>query len=152
MLKASRFADCTGDATVGFLAGADHEVTKENHLGASNLWNVNDAPSAKELLKCECTDSNALNTSVQMLKGPVGFSRCPWAIDLSNKSFPKRKPPREQPTTGLNTLGDWFWESDFDRDPIEDMEWVRNLNFRAMYGAWDALKNLDKVFPNQRLT
>jgi hypothetical protein len=28
---------------------------------------------------------------------------------------------------------------------------VRDWNFRAMYGAWDALKNVDKVLPNHRL-
>jgi hypothetical protein len=151
-LQARWFADCTGDATVGFLAGADHEVTRERHMGASNLWNVNDVPSAKELLKCECTDSNALNTTVQVMKTPVKFPRCPWAVDLSDKPFPGRKNAGALAAKpGLNSLGDWFWESGFDRDPIQDMEWVRDLNFRAMYGAWDALKNVDKAFPYHRL-
>ena len=27
------------------------------------------------------------------------------------------------------------------------MEYMRDWNFRAMYGAWDALKNVDKVSP-----
>ena len=31
------------------------------------------------------------------------------------------------------------------------MEYVRDWNFRAMYGAWDALKNVDKVLPNYEL-
>jgi hypothetical protein len=50
-----------------------------------------------------------------------------------------------------NKLGGWYWESGFDRDPIKEMEYVRDWNFRAMYGAWDALKNVDKVLPNHRL-
>ena len=37
-------------------------------------------------------------------------------------------------------LGGWYWESGFDRHPIDEMEYVRDWNFRAMYGAWDALK------------
>ena len=41
-LAAKFFADCTGDGTVGFLAGADYEVSKESIMGASNLWNVMD--------------------------------------------------------------------------------------------------------------
>ena len=28
---------------------------------------------------------------------------------------------------------------------------IRDQNFRAMYGAWDALKNVDKVLPNHKL-
>ena len=31
------------------------------------------------------------------------------------------------------------------------MEWIRDLNFRAMYGAWDTLKNVDRVYPNHKL-
>lgn len=42
-LSAKLFADCTGDASVGFLAGADFEVSREGRMGASNLWNLLDA-------------------------------------------------------------------------------------------------------------
>ena len=36
------FADCTGDATVGFLAKADYEMTEQGHQGGSNLWTTTD--------------------------------------------------------------------------------------------------------------
>ena len=45
------FADCTGDACVGALAGADFDIKATDHMGPCNLWNV-----------CECTDTNAINT------------------------------------------------------------------------------------------
>ena len=45
----------------------------------------------------------------------------------------------------------WYWESGFDRDPIIEMEYIRDWNFRAMYGAWDTLKNVDGLYPNHRL-
>ena len=48
-------------------------------------------------------------------------------------------------------LGGWFWETGFNKDPIRDVEWMRDQNLRAMYGAWDALKNVDKLYPNHRL-
>ena len=48
-------------------------------------------------------------------------------------------------------LGGWFWETGFDKDPIKDVEWMRDQNLRAMYGAWDALKNVDGQYPNHRL-
>ncbi len=148
-LTAKWFADCTGDGAVGFLAGADHEISKEDHLGASNLWNVRDA---KELLKCECKDTNALSTIVAM--GPVAapFPRCPWAIDLAGKPFPGHEKTKDgKDKISLDRLGGWYWESGFNQDPIADVEWMRDLNFRAMYGAWDTLKNVDHLYPNMKL-
>ena len=150
-LTARWFADCTGDGTIGFLAGADNEVSREDHLGASNLWNVRDA---KELLLCECKDTNALNNAMALADKPAPFPRCPWAVDLTDKPFPGR--PKKVADKGKNakppgTLGGWFWESGFDKDPIADVEWMRDQNLRAMYGAWDALKNVDKLYPNYKL-
>lgn len=130
------FADCTGDAVVGALAGADFEMEPKGRMGPCNLWNV-----------CECNDTKALNTNVAPQSGPQPFPRCPWALDLTDKPFPGRSKVKPNPLQ----LGGWYWESGFDRDPITEMETIRDWNFRAMYGAWDAMKNVDKVLPNQRL-
>ncbi len=111
------FADCTGDGCVGYLAGADYEMTLDGHMGRCNLWNVLDTGE------------------------PVSFARCPWALDLGSKPFP----------TGEKQLGAWFWESGFYHDPFEKSEYIRDWNFRAMYGAWDALKNVKGIFPNHKL-
>ena len=146
------FADCTGDGVIGALAGADSETTQTGHMGPSNLWNVKDAGQPEPFPKCECEDTNALNMSFAASETPAPFPRCPWAIDLSDKAFPGRqlagKPAVKDP---LNKLGGWYWESGFDRDPITDVEWMRDQNFRAMYGAWDTLKNVDKLYPNHKL-
>ncbi|MBM3860811.1 MAG: FAD-dependent oxidoreductase [Verrucomicrobia bacterium] len=117
------FADCTGDGAVGALAGADFDVHPKGRMGPCNLWNV-------------------IETETPQL-----FPRCPWALDLSDKPFPGRSATK--PNT--NQLGGWYWESGFDRDPFLELEYVRDWNFRAMYGAWDAMKNVDKVLPNHRL-
>jgi hypothetical protein len=130
------FADCTGDAAVGALAGADFEIEPQGRMGPCNLWNV-----------CECKDTNALNTATAAMAEPQPFPRCPWALDLTDKPFPGRSQTRPDPLQ----LGGWYWESGFDRHPIDDMEYIRDWNFRAMYGAWDAMKNVDKVLPNHRL-
>jgi hypothetical protein len=130
------FADCTGDACIGALAGADFDIQEKNKMGPCNLWNV-----------CECKDTNAINTGTDESAEAVSFPRCPWALDLSDKPFPGRSKVKPDP----NQLGGWYWESGFDRDPINEMEYVRDWNFRAMYGAWDALKNVDKVLPNHTL-
>ena len=81
------------------------------------------------------------------------FPRCPWAVDLTRQAV--SRPQEAQRPIGakapLSNLGGWFWESGFDKDPITDIERIRDQNFRAMYGAWDALKNVDKLYPNHRL-
>ncbi len=122
-LAARVFADCTGDGDLGALAGADFDMTPTGHMGPCNLWNVKE------------TDT------------PQPFPRCPWALDLTDKPFPGRHKDKPDP----NKLGGWYWESGFDLDPIAKAEAVRDWNFRAMYGAWDALKNVDGVFPNHAL-
>jgi hypothetical protein len=147
------FADCTGDGEVGYLAGADHEVTAEKHMGASNLWHVEDTGRAEPFPRCLCQDTNALNTALTPTTNAAPFPRCPWAVDLSAKPFPGRPDASgKAPAEPLKGLGEWFWESGFDRDPIRDVEWMRDLNLRAMYGAWDTLKNVDKLYPNHKLS
>ncbi|MFW6169644.1 MAG: FAD-dependent oxidoreductase [Planctomycetota bacterium] len=117
------FADCTGDGCLGYLAGADYEMTETGHMGRCNLWNVVE------------TDR------------PRPFPRCPWALDLSDKPFPGRNDDKR----GARALGGWYWESGFDHDPFEKSEYIRDWNFRAAYGAWDALKNVDGRYPNHKL-
>lgn len=152
-IQATYFADCTGDATIGYLAGADYEISPSNIMGVSNLWNVLDAADKKEVLECECKDKAALSLTCDIGKVEQPFPRCPWAIDLTDKPFPGRKNYKGQwgASDPLGNLGGWYWESGFDKNPITDIEKIRDLNLRAMYGAWDALKNADKLYPNYRL-
>ena len=49
------FADCTGDGCVGYAAGADYELSANEHMGRSNQW------------------------SVKNVGKPTTFPRCPWA-------------------------------------------------------------------------
>jgi hypothetical protein len=152
-LTGNLFLDSTGDAVVGALVGADYEITEEGHMGVSNLWNVGDTTKNEFQIQCECKDTDALTMAFVQSSEEVRFPRCPWAVDLSDKPFPGRKGfdknfSGKQP---LYRLGGWFWESGFNKDPIQDVEWMRDQNLRAMYGAWDALKNIDKEHPNHRL-
>ncbi|HIQ23047.1 MAG TPA: FAD-dependent oxidoreductase [Planctomycetes bacterium] len=103
------YADCTGHGTIGYLAGADWDMTRTGHMGMSNMW------------RWEVADK------------PVPFPETPWALDLTMKDFP-------YPHDGR---GEWFWESGFDKDPIQDVEAIRDWNLRAVYGAFNAMKNRD---------
>ena len=91
----SFFVDTTGDGNLGYLAGADYDMTiEEGHMGPCNLWNVIDTGS------------------------PQTFPRVPWALDLTDKPFPGRA------NKNPNDLGGWYWESGFYHDPIEKGEYI----------------------------
>ena len=123
------FADTTGDGHLGAMSGADFEVTTNGHMGLSNLWHI------------EKTDN------------PQPFPRCPWAIDLSEADFPGRGDKEDFYGHKRDlSLGCWFWESGMTEDPIAKAEYARDVNFRAMYGAWDTLRNIDKDYQDYDLT
>ncbi|MDP4625553.1 MAG: FAD-dependent oxidoreductase [Akkermansiaceae bacterium] len=156
ILRAKFFADCTGDAKIGFQAGADYEYefSADNPLmGSSNLFSVLDAAKENEVLKCECKDKSSLMSQYEKGEFEQPFPRCPWALDLSDKPFPGRKGKQARDTAkDLEKFANmWFWESGFDKDQVNDIEQIRDHNFRAMYGAWDALKNVDGLYKNFRL-
>jgi hypothetical protein len=64
---------------------------------------------------------------------PRAYPQTPWALDLDMKDFPY---PRD-------FHGQWFWESGFDKDPLDGAESIRDWNLRAVYGAFNAMKNRD---------
>lgn len=122
------FVDATGDGTLGYLSGADYEVTTNGHQGMTNMWYVEDTGA------------------------PTEFPECPWAIDLKGVDIPGRRGVKDvYGNEGEASLGCWFWESGNELDPIEKAEYARDTNFRAMYGAWDALKHEDGSYPNHRI-
>ncbi len=130
-LTAPIYADCTGDGTLGYLSGADYEQTNTGHMEQSNFWCVDDMGEEQT------------------------FAPCPWAIDLHNVNFVSR------PTfngveyytekESARTIGNWQWGSGFEINPIANDEQIRDYNFRAMYGAWDAIKNTDKTLKNYKI-
>ncbi len=67
----------------------------------------------------------------QQTDAPQSFPETPWALDLEMDDFP-------YPRRGH---GEWFWEGGFDKDPIRDLEYTRDWNLRAVFGAWRAMKN-----------
>jgi len=64
---------------------------------------------------------------------PQRFSETPWTLPLEMADFPY---PRDH-------HGQWFWESGFDKDPLADAEGIRDWNLRAVFGAFNAMKNGD---------
>ena len=66
-------------------------------------------------------------------KSPQAFADIPWALSLSMDDFPYPK----------RGAAEWFWEGGFNHHPILDLEFIRDWNFRANYGAFNAMKNKD---------
>ena len=128
-IEADLFCDSSGDGNLAAMAGADYEITTNGHMGMSNLWHV------------EKTGNN------------VEFPRCPWAIDLSKKNFPGRGDTIDIYGKKREfSMGCWFWEAGMTEHPIEKMEYARDVNFRAMYGAWDTVRNVDHDYEGYELT
>ena len=62
---------------------------------------------------------------------PQTFPETTWALDLEEGGFPY---PRKN-------HAEWFWESGYDKHPLNDLELIRDWNLRANFGAWNAIKN-----------
>ena len=141
------FVDCTGHGTVGALAGAEFMMEEKGRMGMSNMW------------------------VMQNLKKPVSWPGTPWSLQMTLDDFPE---PRALAPVGKKNAanqtgfdlgytpvpnpdeyvhGEWFWESGFDKHPINDLELIRDHNFRAVYGAVSALKTLSaEKYANYDLT
>ncbi|MDA7916392.1 FAD-dependent oxidoreductase [Verrucomicrobia bacterium] len=63
----------------------------------------------------------------------VDFPKADWALKLTMDDFP-------YPVRGH---GQWFWESGFDLHPLHDLEKTRDWNLRAVFGAFNTMKNRD---------
>jgi hypothetical protein len=115
------FADCTGDATIGFLAGADYRMGRESRADTG------------ESLAPEEADRMTMGATVMWrsryseISPP--FPACPWAIQFSEENARR------------TTKAEWFWETGMNLDQIEDFEQVRDHGLRAAFGNWDFLKN-----------
>ncbi|MGV3658948.1 MAG: FAD-dependent oxidoreductase [Prosthecobacter sp.] len=130
------FVDCTGHGSVGALAGAEFMMEEKGRMGMSNMW------------------------VMKNLEKPVSWPKTPWSLQMTLEDFPEPRPlapvgkknaanmsgydlgytPVPNPEEYVH--GEWFWESGFDKHPINDLELIRDHNFRAVYGAVSALKTL----------
>ena len=118
------FADCTGDGTLGFLAGADFRMGREGK------------DETEEGLAPEKKDAMTMGTSVMWYAltnaAPSSFPGTPWAVQFNEQTCQKL------------TRGDWDWETGMDLHQVDDFERVRDYGFRVVFGNWSFLKNQSK--------
>ena len=64
-------------------------------------------------------------------KEEKSFPEKEWMLKFGAKDFPYPRDGHAQ----------WFWESGFDKHPIDELEITRDYNLLANYSAWNAIKN-----------
>ena len=119
-LTGHTYIDCTGDAWLGYWAGAEYRMGRE----AKAQHNESYAP--------DTADNWTLGTSLMWRTKTGAASAAPpalaWATAVSGSH--------------AATGGNWNWETGFGLDTIWDAEAIRDHMFRAIYGAfWNAKQN-----------
>ena len=123
-VKGRIFADCTGDACLGALAGA------EWHMGRDPKSRYGE-PSAPET-----EDGITLGASVQWYSEegdlPCTFPEIDWGI------------PVDERNVQVVRRGQWYWEVGMRDDQIEDAERIRDYGMYVAYSNWSYLKNNER--------
>ena len=122
--KCKYVADCTGDAAIGFLAGAEYRIGRESRSEFGEVL----APEEPSSLSYGSTVKwNATKT-----KSHENFPVTPWAVQFS------------EVTVQYATSYDWDWETGFRYNQIDDFEYIRDYFLRVIYGNWSYIKNFSK--------
>ncbi|MBE0534561.1 MAG: FAD-dependent oxidoreductase [Phycisphaerae bacterium] len=115
------FVDCTGDGTIGYLAGADYRMGRESQTETG------------ESLAPQEPDKMTMGMSVQWYSAetsePAPFPDCPWAMQFTEANC--------QPVL----RGDWDWETGMNRNQVTESEFVRDHGLRVVFGNWAFMKN-----------
>ena len=132
--KAPLFADCTGDGTIGFLAGADYRMGREG----SDEFGESIAP--------EQADKMTMGASVQWYSidngKPCSFPEFNYGVTFDEESCENV------------TMGEWTWETGMNYDQIYDFERIRDYGMLVVYSNWSFLKNHlkeNEAYKNRKL-
>lgn len=120
-LEAPLFSDCTGDGTIGFLAGAHWRMGRE----ARSEFGESLAP--------ETADKLTMGASVQWYSNksdkPAVFPEFSYGVKFDENTCEKV------------TMGEWKWETGMNYDQIYDAERIRDYGLLVVYSNWSFLKN-----------
>lgn len=115
------FSDCTGDGTIGFLAGADYRMGRESR----EEFGESTAP--------EEADKMTMGSSVQWYsvdnEKPSSFPYFNYGVTFNDQNS-------EQVM-----MGEWTWETGMNYDQIKDFERIRDYGLLVVYSNWSYLKN-----------
>lgn len=122
--RAKNFADCTGDAVIARM------------LGAETMYGREERARFNETLAPEKADRLVMGMSViwrsKKLEMPTTFPDIDWGLEFTeSKVYYIRG-------------GDWEWETGQYRDMAEEAEYIRDYGMMAIYANWSFLKNHSK--------
>jgi len=135
IFTAPLFADCTGNGTIGFLAGAEYMEGRES----KDVYGEETAPVV--------ADNMTMGASVQWYSEKqnqdVIFPDIDWGLDWNEAK------------AEAITRGDWNWETGMGQDMHEDFEEIRDYGMIVVFSNWSYLKNHSKAknnFSKEKLT
>ena len=115
------FADCTGDGTLGYLAGADYRMGRESR----EEYGESTAP--------QMADKMTMGASVQWYslenEKKTTFPKFQYGLTFNEKNVEKV------------TMGEWRWETGMNYDQIHEFERIRDYGLLVVYSNWSYLKN-----------
>ena len=125
VVRGPLFADCTGDATLGVLAGAEWSMGRE----ARSKYGEPSAP--------DTADGMTMGASVQWYcleaDAPTAFPDIEWGLPIDERSVQ------------IVRRGQWYWEVGMRDDQIADAEKIRDYGMYVAYSNWSYLKNRSSV-------
>lgn len=119
------FSDCTGDAAVGYLAGA------EWRMGRESVSETNESGAV------QVPDKQVLGSSVQW-NSKVMDKPSPFPVFEYGKTF-------DEESVQKVTHGEWTWETGMLRDQVREAERVRDHGLLVVYSNWSYMKNRSLV-------
>ena len=124
------FADCTGDAVLAPLSGADFRVGRE----ARSEYGESEAPAESD----SCTMGSSILFQTMEFETPQEFVPPPWAYDFS---APDRRRWIENRFCDPTRTNMWWIEVGGADDTIANAAAHRDELLRIAYGVWDWIKN-----------
>lgn len=122
--EAPLFADCTGDATLGVLAGAMYTIGRESKTAFG------------EDLAPQQADDMTMGVSMQWYAKKkdkaTTFPLFEYGISFNEQTVEKR------------LKGEWTWETGLNSRIVDNLERVRDYGMLVVYSNWSFLKNRSK--------
>lgn len=115
------FSDCTGDGTIGYLAGADFAMGRES----KEAFGEQTAPDKADKL----TMGSSVQWYAKDAKKPTAFPLFNYGVAFNDQSCEKV------------SMGEWTWETGMNYDQINDFERIRDYGLMVVYSNWSYLKN-----------
>ena len=138
------FADCTGDGTVAYLAGASYRVGAEERQEMKEGF-APDKESYGELL------GHSILFYVKNTGKPVTYKAPDFALKNAEEFIPKLNNPNY---FNIEQHGCKYWWLEYGGrlDTISDTEKIKYELWKVVYGVWDYIKNSGKFPQTENLS